>query len=85
MARASGLQQASLTLLYKIHSYMEIAYKSGYLFEAGGSQRTRSNPLQYHRSNVYTDGAENSFFTRNITTWNRLTPEAVSSETLEGF
>ena len=79
-------QQASLTLFYKIHNNLAIIDKSRYLSVAGEeSRRTRSHPFQYHRSNAYTDGLKNSFFPRTIATWNGLTTEAVSAETVDGF
>ena len=57
--------------------------KSRYLSVAGGgSRRTRSHPFQYHCPNAYTDGLKSSFFPR---TWNGLTTEAVSAETVDGF
>ena len=54
-----------------------------YLSEAGGNRSTRFHPFQYHRPNAYTDGLKFSFFPRTIATWNGLTTEAVSAETVE--
>ena len=79
-------QQASLTLFYKIHNNLAITDKRSYLSVAGGeSRRTRSHPFQYHHPNAYTDGLNSSFFPRTIATWNGLTTEAVSAETVDGF
>ena len=79
-------QQASLTLFYKIHNNLALIDKSRYLSIAGGeSRRTRSHPFQYHRPNAYTDGLKSSFSPRTIATWNGLTAEAVSAETVDGF
>ena len=76
-------QQASLTLFYPqlLRSYM-----NRYLSVAGGeSKRTRFHPFQYYRPNAYTDGLKSSFSPRTIATWNGLTTEAVSAETVDGF
>ena len=79
-------QPASLTLFYKIHNNLATTDKSRYLSVTGGeSRRTRSHPFQYHRPNAYTDGLKNSFLPRTIATWNGLTTEAVSAETVDGF
>ena len=60
--------------------------KTRYLSEASrGNRSTRSHPFQYHRPNAYTDGLKFSSFPRTIATWNRLTTEAVSAETVDGF
>ena len=79
-------QQASLTFFYKIHDNLVIIDKNRYLSEAGrGNRSTRSHPFQCHRPNAYTDGLKLSFFPRTIATWNGLTTEAVSAETVDGF
>ena len=58
--------------------------KNRNLSEAG-NRSTRSHPFQYHCPNAFTDGLKLSFFPRTITTWNGLTAEAVSAETVDGF
>ena len=78
-------QQASLTFLYKIHNNLVTIDKNRYLSEAGDNMSTRSHPFQYHRPNAYTNGLKFSFFPRTIATWNGLTTEAVSAETVDGF
>ena len=77
-------QQASLTSFYKIHNNLVAIDKNRYLSEAG-NRSTRSHPFQYHRPNAYTDRLKFSFFPRTIATWNGLTTEDVSAETVDGF
>ena len=78
-------QQVSLTF-YKIHINLVTIDKNSYLSDAGsGNGSTRSHPFQYHRPNAYMDGLKFSFFPRTIATWNGLTTEAVSGETVDGF
>ena len=71
-------QQASLTFFFKMHNNLVTIDKNRYLSEAG-NRSTRSHPFQYHsRAEIY-------FFPRTIATWNGLTTEAVSAETVDGF
>ena len=76
-------RQVSLTF-YKMHNNLVTIDKKRYHSEAG-NRSTKSNPFQYHRPNAYTDGLKFYFFPRTIATWNRLTTEAVSAETVDGF
>ena len=78
-------QQASLTFFYKIHNNLVTIDKNRYLSKAGGNRSTGSHSFQYHRPNAYTGGLKFSFFPRTIATWNGLTTEAVSAETVDGF
>ena len=78
-------QQASLTFFNKIHNNLVTIDKNRYLSEAGCNRSTRSHPFQYHRPNAYIDGLKFSFFPRTIVTWNGLTTEAVSAETVNRF
>ena len=68
-----------------MHNNLVTFDKNRYLSEAGGNKSTRSHPILYHRPNAYMDGLKFSFFPRTIATWNGLTTEAVSVETVDGF
>ena len=67
-----------------MHNNLFTIDKNMYMSEAG-NRSTRSHPFQYHRPNAYTDGLKFSFVPRIIATWNGLTTEAVSAETVDGF
>ena len=77
-------QQASSAFFYKMHNNLVTTDKSRYLSEAG-NRSTRSHPFQYRRPNSYTNGLKFSFYPRTIATWNGLTTEAVSAETVDWF
>ena len=77
-------QQASLIFFYKIHTNLVTIDKNRYLSEAG-NRSIRSHPFHYHRSNAYSDGLNFFFFPMTIATWNGLTTETVSAETVDGL
>ena len=75
-------QQASLTVFYKVHNSLVTVGGVGCLSWAGVGG---FHPFWCRCPSACAGGLGFSFFPRTMATWNGLTTEAVSAETVDGF